>query len=166
MDHLSHELVKKHNYQGTICPLDEIASYVLKKINGHHRLAKTLIPEEVDTSVRYREGAVRTIPVNAYERSRSARAKCIKHHGRACAVCGYKMADLYGKVGERVIHVHHLRELASLGKEYEVDPIKDLRPVCPNCHAVLHTSTPAMSVTRLRKLLAECKPVRWPADGI
>jgi hypothetical protein len=30
------------------------------------------------------------------------------------------------------LHVHHLRELAALGKEYEVDPITDLRPVCPN----------------------------------
>ena len=61
------------------------------------------------------------------------------------------MADLYGTLGEGVIHVHHLRELASLGEEYEVDPIKDLRPVCPNCHAILHTSSPAMTITQLQK---------------
>ena len=61
-----------------------------------------------------------------------------------------------------VIHVHHLRELASLGEEYEVDPIKDLRPVCPNCHAILHTSSPAMTITQLRKILSGRKTIRWP----
>jgi 5-methylcytosine-specific restriction protein A len=72
------------------------------------------------------------------------------------------MAELYGKLGDGVIHVHHLRELASLGEEYEVDPIKDLRPVCPNCHAILHNSSPAMTIEKLRKALAGRKPVRWP----
>ena len=31
-----------------------------------------------------------------------------------------------------------LRKLLDIGEEYEIDPIKDLRPVCPNCHAMLH----------------------------
>jgi hypothetical protein len=125
-------------------------------------LAKTMIPEEVDGSGQLLEGAVKTISVNAYERNREARSKCIEHHGWACAVCEYDMAGLYGEFGEGVIHVHHLRELASLGKEYEVDPVKDLRPVCPNCHAILHTSSPAMTIKQLRKVLAGRKPIRWP----
>lgn len=124
-----------------------------------------VIPEEVDSPEQYFEGAVKTITVNAYERSREARSKCIQHHGWKCGVCGYAMADLYGTLGERVIHVHHLRELANLGEQYEVDPIKDLRPVCPNCHAILHTSSPAMSITQLRKVLSKCKPIRWPAKS-
>jgi hypothetical protein len=122
-----------------------------------------VIPEEVVSSEQFFEGAVKTITVNAYERSREARAKCIEHHGWSCGACGFAMADLYGRVGEGVIHVHHLRELASLGEEYEVDPIKDLRPVCPNCHAILHTSSPAMTITQLRKVLSGQKPIRWPA---
>jgi hypothetical protein len=122
----------------------------------------TLIPEEVESPESYFEGAVKTVTVNAYERSRVARGKCIEHHGWNCGVCGFAMAELYGPLGERVIHVHHLRELASLGEEYEVDPIADLRPVCPNCHAILHTSTPAMTVTELRAALAGRKPLLWP----
>lgn len=122
----------------------------------------TVIPEEVDSSKTYHEGAAKTITVNAYERSSEARSNCIEHHGWSCGVCGFAMADLYGTLGEGVIHVHHLRELASLGEEYEVDPIKDLRPVCPNCHTILHTSTPAMTITQLRKVLAGRKPIRWP----
>lgn len=71
-------------------------------------------------------------------------------------------ADLYGALGEGVIHVHDLRELASLNEEYEVDPIKDLRPVCPNRQAILHTSSPAMAITLLRKALPGRKPIWWP----
>lgn len=120
------------------------------------------LPEEIDSSGPYLEGAAKTITVNAYERSREARTKCIEHHGWKCGVCELAMADLYGTLGEGVIHVHHLRELSSLGEEYEVDPIKDLCPVCPNCHAILHTSTPAMTITKLRKVLSGRKPIRWP----
>ena len=124
---------------------------------------KAAIPEEVDGSETFLEGAVKTITVNAYERNRKARTKCIEHHGWTCGVCECSMADLYGELGEGVIHVHHLRELASLGKEYEVDPVKDLRPVCPNCHAILHTSSPAMTIKQLRKILSGRKPIQWPA---
>ena len=75
------------------------------------------------------------------------------------------MTDLYGTLGEGVIHVHHLRELASLGEEYEVDPIKDLCPVCPNCHAILHTSSPAMTITQLREVLSGRKPFGGRDEG-
>lgn len=124
--------------------------------------AEPIIPEELEPSTTYPEGAIKTITVNAYERSRVARAKCVGHHGWGCGVCGYDMTEMYGPLGAGVIHVHHVRELSAVGEEYEVDPIKDLRPVCPNCHAILHTSSPAMSITQLRKVLLSRKPIQWP----
>jgi len=42
----------------------------------------------------------------------------------------------FGLESEEV--VHHLVPISKIGKKYRVDPIKDLRPVCPNCHAVIH----------------------------
>ncbi|MDC9497701.1 MULTISPECIES: HNH endonuclease [unclassified Pseudoalteromonas] len=36
------------------------------------------------------------------------------------------------------MHVHHIVPISDIGDEYQVDPIRDLRPVCPNCHAMLH----------------------------
>lgn len=115
------------------------------------------IPEEILMPEHFKEGAVHQISVNAYERSAAARQACIDHYGYGCAVCDHSMADLYGEIGEGVIHVHHLKDLATIGDEYEVDPIDDLRPVCPNCHAVLHTDTPAMSISMLREILAKRK---------
>ena len=40
-----------------------------------------------------------------------------------------------------------------MGGQYEVDPIKDLRPVCPNCHAVLHRRIPAYRIEEVRAFL-------------
>jgi predicted HNH restriction endonuclease len=60
---------------------------------------------------------------------------------------------VYGPEVEGFIHVHHLRALSDLAREYVVDPVADLRPVCPNCHAVLHSRRPAYSIEEVRGLL-------------
>lgn len=107
-------------------------------------------PDELDESWTYSEGAKRRVVINAYERDERARAACIKFYGTECAVCDFDFGKFYGKLGEGFIHVHHLRDLATVGEDYEVDPINDLRPVCPNCHAMLHRETPAMQIGALR----------------
>jgi hypothetical protein len=91
---------------------------------GERRLE--ILPNEVSQSQGLREGAVTQILVNAYERNPSARRKCLNHHGYICKACGFDFAKFYGPIGEEYIHVHHIRDLASIGQEYEVDPINDL----------------------------------------
>lgn len=110
-------------------------------------------PEEVDDSTPLFEGAVRQVRVNAYERNPEARKRCIEHYGACCCVCGFNFGQVYGEVVEGFIHVHHLLALSAIGREYVVDPIKDLRPVCPNCHAVLHRRNPAYSIEEIRAFL-------------
>jgi hypothetical protein len=51
--------------------------------------------------------------------------------------------------GAGFIHVHHRKPLALIGRSYAVNPVKDLVPVCPNCHAMLHTQNPPLSVEEL-----------------
>lgn len=84
------------------------------------------------------EGAIKQIYVNVYERNPAARRKCIQHYGYICFICEFNFKDRYGEVGKNLIHVHHLTPLSKIGTEYQLDPVKDLRPVCPNCHAVIH----------------------------
>ncbi|MGE8160359.1 HNH endonuclease [Paraburkholderia sp. NPDC080076] len=114
-----------------------------------------IFPDEVDEhdSVLI-EGALRTVLVNQYERNAEARRKSIAHYGCKCFVCGFDFEQRYGALGRGFIHVHHMLDIASIGAEYEVDPIKDLRPVCPNCHAMLHSERPAMDIDRLRTLIS------------
>lgn len=109
-----------------------------------------LLPDESAEDIHYLEGAVRTVVVNRYERDSAAREACIRHHGSTCTVCGFNFAQFYGELGQGFIHVHHLTELSSIGEEYSLDPIRDLRPVCPNCHAMLHQKKPAYSVEEIK----------------
>ncbi|MCI5140207.1 MAG: HNH endonuclease [Candidatus Electrothrix sp. ATG1] len=112
-------------------------------------------PDEVATSG-IKEGALRQVTVNAYERSARARAECIKHYGAKCCVCDFEFEEVYGgELGAGFIHIHHLVDIAQIADEYEVDPIEDLRPVCPNCHAMLHKRKPAIHPNELRKIV--CK---------
>jgi len=110
----------------------------------------TLIPEEVpDPDVLY-EGAVQQIKVNAYERNLKAREQCINHYRSRCVCCDFEFSGVYGEIGEGLIHVHHLEPISSVGKRYKVDPIRDLRPVCPNCHAIIHRRNPPLTVEEVK----------------
>lgn len=109
-------------------------------------------PEQVPLGD-YREGAVRQVLVNAYERDRAARQVCIEHFGLACAVCGLRFEGRYGALGAGFIHVHHIIPISELGPDYKLNPIEDLRPVCPNCHAMLHRQRPPLSLEALRAAL-------------
>lgn len=108
---------------------------------------------EITNSTILKEGATKQISVNVYERNPVARSKCIEHYGCSCVICGFIFEKTYGELGKDFIHVHHLKELHTIGEEYEVNPIVDLRPVCPNCHAMLHKRKPAYSIEKLKNLL-------------
>lgn len=90
-------------------------------------------------SMKLKEGAKKQIWINAYERNYKARKACIDYYGCICSVCGFDFGKFYGDEFRGIIHVHHLKALSEINEEYEVNPIKDLRPVCPNCHAALHS---------------------------
>ena len=62
----------------------------------------------------------------------------MEYYGVQCQVCDLDFENTYGEVGKDFIHVHHIIPLHEIQEDYIVDPIKDLIPVCPNCHAMLH----------------------------
>jgi len=112
-----------------------------------------LFPEVVESQKNMYEGKLTQVTINKFERNHTARLKCIEHYGNNCSVCEISFAEIYGEIGEGVIHVHHIVELSQIGKEYKVDPIKDLRPVCPNCHTMLHRKKPAFKIEDLKKII-------------
>jgi len=114
-------------------------------------------PDEVDSVQKFREGAVRQVSVNAYEREPKARQKCIDYYGSSCSICGFDFGRAFGQLGKGFIHVHHLRPISEIAEEYEIDPIKDLRPVCPNCHAMIHRRSPPFSLEEIKMLLKSAR---------
>ncbi|WP_437497542.1 HNH endonuclease [Sorangium sp. So ce1099] len=121
------------------------------------KLSPEPLPNEVSSPERVIEGARSQIVVNAYERDSRARRACVAHHGTRCSACGIALGEVYGEIAAGLIHVHHLRPLSEIRGEYELDPIKDLRPVCPNCHAVIHRRSPALTIEEVRAVLARAK---------
>lgn len=109
--------------------------------------------DEASDWTSYVEGGRIALKVNAFERSTAARARCIAHYGTSCVVCGFNASESYGDQVAGLIHVHHIRPLAEIGESYAVDPVADLRPVCPNCHAVIHSRNPAYSIEEVADLL-------------
>jgi hypothetical protein len=100
------------------------------------------------------EGGRALVKVNRFERDRHARETCISHHGLRCSVCEMSFQERYGPTMGDFIHVHHLVPLSSIGTAYQVNPIADLRPVCPNCHAVIHRTDPPLSIEQAKALLS------------
>lgn len=111
------------------------------------------LPEEIVVTGDIYEGAVQKVKVNKYERSGQARAECILHHGCKCSVCGQLLADIYGEVAQGFTHVHHFRPLARTNREYRVDPVRDLCPICPNCHAIMHLKSPPYTIGQVRNFM-------------
>ena len=119
-----------------------------------------LLPEEISETEGSYEGARRQISVNTYERDRTARDKCVQHYGTRCAVCEKDMSEIYGPEAEGLIHVHHLKPLSEIKEGYRVNPIVDLRPVCPNCHAVIHRRKPVYKIEEVKVFLEKVRQNR------
>lgn len=110
-------------------------------------------PDEPAEDTTYPEGTVIEVKVNRYERSRNARAACINYYGPICQGCGMDFVARYGERGRDFMHVHHLLPLKQIKKAYKVDPIAHLRPICPNCHAMIHRREPMLSIDGLRAIV-------------
>lgn len=136
----------------------DVLPYLLNTIpNAKNVLVQQEMPlaEEFDEEEASQlfEGSKRTIVVNTYERNPVARDQCIAHYGAICAVCNTNFSKVYGQIGEGFIHVHHLKLISSIGDSYQIDPIADLRPVCPNCHAMLHKRKPPFTIEEMKQIL-------------
>lgn len=103
------------------------------------------------------EGKRYSVNSTAIERDNLARKRCLEHYGFSCNVCSINFKKAYGKIGKNYIHVHHRVDIAYSDGEHIIDPIKDLVPLCPNCHAMVHTATPAMPVEELKLIYEENK---------
>ena len=110
-------------------------------------------PEEIVTPEGISEGAKTSIIVNRYERNSKAKGICIEKWGIRCFVCGFDFEETYGAIGAGFIHVHHLKPIAEIGEEYELNPEEDLRPLCPNCHSMVHRKLPIISIEELKALI-------------
>ena len=139
---------------GGISVPETIANALMEEI---HRRTGTPYNSTEDDQVNavYKEGRLKTLTIQTYDRSAAAREACKEHYGYKCHACGFDFFQKYGAVGRDYIEVHHLKPLADAGGEHFVDPIADLRPVCANCHRMLHTQRQPLSIEELVEKMAK-----------
>ncbi len=101
----------------------------------------------------YKEGKVSYVHAVGYERNQEARKACIAYYGCKCSVCGFDFEKTYGEIGKDFIEVHHIIPIHERKGEYKVDPVRDLRPLCSNCHSMVHRRNPVFSIDELETKL-------------
>jgi hypothetical protein len=150
------ELRERLGYQ-TRGAVDKIVKHRVEvaRIIEERQAALSLLPGKIGRPSLYVEGALRRVTVNAFERNHAAVLQCKAAKGTVCGVCGFDFGAVYGPEFAGFIHVHHLRPLSDVGGEYVVDPVADLCPVCPNCHAVIHHGGRLRSVEEVQQLLEQ-----------
>jgi hypothetical protein len=103
--------------------------------------------EIFDENIIINEGFKKTISINVYERStklRDAAIKAFTINGRvSCECCKFNFDSFYGRnIGSSYIEIHHIKPIFKY-QEQEInkfirDAIKNLVPVCSNCHRMIH----------------------------
>jgi len=95
--------------------------------------------------------------VVSYERNLQARQQCIKYHGVKYVVCDFDFLREYGTIRQDYIQVHHLIPIHENGKTYEVNPVTDIVPLCPNCHAMIHREKDTLTIEELKQHYANAQ---------
>ena len=75
-----------------------------------------------------------------HQRNPKLRQLCIEAFGSEykCVVCGMNFVKCYGEIGKEFIEIHHLKPISETDGEHEVDPAKEMIPLCSNCHSMIH----------------------------
>lgn len=126
--------------QSPLIPSERLVDYIMDVFKTETNNEQVLI-----------EGASHQGYVTKYERNPVARNKCIALKGCKCSICNFDFEKTYGDIGKGFIHIHHIVPISEIKESYRVDYDKDLIPVCPNCHAMLHRKS--ISVDELKELI-------------
>ena len=112
------------------------ADYIGANIDGLGKFSDPILNVIQEEKI---EGALIQVNSTSYERDHSLRAECMRIHGTTCKICGFDAGKTYGEKFSGLIHVHHITPLSEIKGSHSIDPKKDLIPVCPNCHMIIHS---------------------------
>lgn len=145
----------------------EVSAYgILEKFNRDQSNNKrfeilvhsTLLPKDLLSKTNFEdsnqtffdEGFKKIILKEVTTRSSKAISDAKKKHGVICVVCRFNFGERYGNHGFGFIEIHHLNPIKKGERKTTVD---DLRPVCPNCHRMLHKGDRLLSIEELKQMI-------------
>lgn len=92
------------------------------------------------------EGLSQETTTKTRTRSTKLRKYALKYYTQKnqikCTVCNFNFAKTYGQYGQQYIEFHHIKPIATYDKKGLKTNLKqainNLRPVCANCHRIIH----------------------------
>ena len=108
------------------------------------------------------EGKASTKTAKVKERSKKLREAAIQYYtvdGRIkCCVCGFDFSEKYGEHGIGYIQIHHENPICQYADEgfeaYIQQAVLDTKPLCANCHCMIHRSkTHILSIEELKAII-------------
>ncbi len=72
--------------------------------------------------------------------------------GTTCFICSFNFEEKYGLHGKGFVEMHHLIPISE-GKR--ISKIKDLVPVCSNCHRMLHKGNITFNIDDIKRMIAK-----------
>ncbi len=84
-----------------------------------------------------------------------------KYYGYTCCICKFNFEERYGDIGKGYIECHHINPLSERPEsEWTTEiitTIEDVRVVCANCHRIIHSKRPALSINQVLNALKQNK---------
>lgn len=112
------------------------------------------ISNQIKNLKEYNDGARKQIILEIGYRNQALIIKAKETLGVTCEVCTFNFGETYGSHGKGFIEMHHLDPIA-LGERRST--IADLKPVCANCHRMLHRGDKVLSIAELKRIIAKAK---------
>lgn len=125
------EIVEEANSESTLSSVEELSEVV--NITCEHAQA---IDEKSDTDYKVK-----------------LKKECIDYYGAICDICGFDFGYTYGEAFEQCIDVHNQNSVEWEEILSTTHPTEDLIPICHNCHHIIHSTVPAISVEKMRKMV-------------
>jgi len=147
------EHLKKYGLKGNIQNKRTLSDDIQNKIDNFIYGVK--ISSENDLISQFKDGKKAVVYSTKYERNPKNREAAIAYQGCYCHACNFNFKDKYGDLGKGFIEVHHIKPVSSLKSETEINPQKDLIPLCSNCHRMIHRRKDSiLTVEELKSIIA------------
>jgi predicted HNH restriction endonuclease len=111
-------------------------------------LQKTNI--SISNQMSFTEGFKKEVSREVAVRDRRVIELVKRKYGITCHICTFDFGLIYGTHGYGFIEMHHLNPI-NLGKRKT--KVTDLRPVCSNCHRMLHKGERLLTIDELKQII-------------
>ncbi|MCE4223416.1 hypothetical protein HCU64_06600 [Methylobacterium sp. C25] len=110
-----------------------------------------------ESSSEYTEGGRKWSEVQIITRNKGLVSAAKEKYKTICRACGFNFEKFYGKIGIGFIECHHLNPVAKGLAQPKVVTVEEVTVLCSNCHRMVHTSDPPLTVEALQERISEAQ---------